>query len=90
MPELTPEAKAAIADAVRIVREDKNEAWWRKKVGSANPPANPPTDPPKPTDPPVDPPKPTDPPVDPPKPDDPPTDPPIEPRKSAYWGVFDE
>jgi hypothetical protein len=84
MGELTPEAKAAIADAVRIVKEDKWDKFLKERVAkhSGTPPADPPT--PKPGDPP--------PPV-PPTPNPPPTDPPNDPakRKSAYWGdIFEE
>jgi len=78
MGELTPEAKAAIADAVRIVREDKWDKFLKERVTkhSGNPPVDPPTPPtpPTPPAPPNDPPNPPNPPVDEPK------------RKSAYWG----
>jgi hypothetical protein len=81
--ELTQAAKDAIADAVRIVREDKWDKFLRGKVTNLS--GTPPTDPPKPKegDPPVDPPKPKE--GDPPNP---PAD--DEKRKSAYWGVFEE
>lgn len=83
--ELTAEAKAAIADAVRMVREDRFEKFARgsitKHTGSPTPTPTPmPTPTPTPT---VDPPqpKPTDPPTPTPEPDKP---------RSAYWGVFEE
>lgn len=81
--ELTAEAKAAIADAVRMVREDRFEAFARgsitKHTGTPTPT---PTPSPTPT---VDPPQP--------KPTDPPTptpDPDKDKPRSAYWGVFEE
>lgn len=85
--ELTDEAKAEIAAAVAIVREDRLEKFLRGHP-LLNPPK--PTDPPAPklTDPPApkltDPPgpKPTDPP--PPKPTDPPSDPP-KVKKGLWW-----
>lgn len=59
--ELTPEAKAEIAEAIRIVREDRFEKFLRERLGkpSGNDPPNPTPPPPKdPTnDPPTDPPK---------------------------------
>jgi hypothetical protein len=83
MGKLTEDAEAAIKEAIRIVREDKSEAWWRNKVTpKADPPVDP-KDPPK--DPPVDPPDPKDPPTD---PNDPPKDP---PKKSVWWGeIYDD
>lgn len=87
--ELTDAAKAAIADAVRIVREDKMDKWIRDRMVKHS--GTPPTDPPKPPDPPTPPtpPTPTDPPVPPPPT---PTDPPKPPekRRSGYWGELDE
>lgn len=87
MVDLTDEAKAAIADAVRIVREDKMEAFLRDRLTKhTTPPAN---DPPKPQDPPAnDPPKPQDGPTPPPpKPQDPPPVPPTDaPKRSLWWG----
>lgn len=77
---LTDDARKELREAVRIVREDKFEAFVRSRV----PKNDPPNDPPK--DPLLDPPK-NDP--EPPPPKDPPTDPPTDPpkgRKSAWWG----
>ena len=49
MPDLTDDAKKAIADAIRIVREDKFEAYARSTIGKhGNNPANPGVDPPPP------------------------------------------
>jgi hypothetical protein len=78
MDELTPEAKAEIAAAIEIVRQDKNDQWWKDKVSTWEPKA-PPTDPPKPPDGPNPP-----PPTDPPKPPDPPEDAPK--KRGLYWG----
>lgn len=84
---LTDAAKAEIAEAFRILKEDKTDAWYRKMVAKHH--QTPPTDP-KPTDPPTDP-KPTDPPKPPPPPvKDPPTDPPPEPKKRGIWWGEDE
>lgn len=70
---LTVDAQAAIKEAIRIVREDKFEAYVRaRQTKPADP--TPPTDPPKPGDPTPPPPKPADPPKDP------------GPKPSAYWG----
>ena len=72
---LTPEAQAAIDEAVRIVREDRREAMLKAmhdKVMSAQS-ATPPTDPAGPPAPPVTPP-----------PD--PNGPPPAPKRDAYWG----
>ena len=82
MADLTAEAKAAIADAVRIVKEDKFYAYAKTTLGKhANNPANPGVDPPTP--------KTGDPSTDPPAP--PVTDPPAETNKSRYWGeLFNE
>lgn len=84
MAELTPEAKALIADSIRIVREDKSEAWWRKKLEEWNggktkvedkAPGNPPKETPAPPE----------------KPEEGKQDAESKPkRKSAYWGVFDD
>jgi len=83
--QLTPEAKAEIAEAVRIVRQDKMDKFLRShpllNPKRDDPPPDPKkTAPPKPTDPPTEP--PTDPP--PPKPADPPTDPP-KAGKGLWW-----
>jgi len=77
--QLTDAAKAAIADAVRIVKEDKWDRYLKDRIGKHST-----------TTPPVDPPNPKegDPPT-PPTPTDPPTDTPPKP-KSAYWGVFED
>ena len=86
MGELTPEAKAAIAEAIRIVREDKMDAFVRDRLTKHTSPPVDPNLPPKPdpNKPPVDPNKP---PVDPPVPDpNLPPGPPPEPEKSAWWG----
>lgn len=48
MSDLTEEAKAAIADAVRIVREDKFEAFVRGRIAPPDPPNGPPAPPAKP------------------------------------------
>jgi len=79
--ELTQAAKDAIADAVRIVKEDKWDAFLRDRVGKhAGQPTPTPTEPPAPT---VDAPQPkTDTPPN-------PNTPPESGRKSAYWGVFE-
>ena len=81
MSDLTDAAKAEIADAIRIVREDKFEKFVRERMAKPTdpPPTDPPT-PPKTGEPVPPPPKPTDP---------PPTDPPTPPKtgsKSAWWG----
>jgi hypothetical protein len=85
---LTDDAKAEIAEAIRIIREDRFEKFVRSRQTPADPPKDPVFDPSRDPDPTPDPPK--DPPVDPPPPKDPPTDPaPSDPpkgRKSAYWG----
>lgn len=84
MAELTPEAKALIADSIRIVREDKSDAWWRKKLeewngGKSKEEGKAPGDPPKDT------------PPSPPKNEEGKVDAEPKPkRKSAYWGVFDD
>lgn len=91
MSDLTEDAKAEIRDAIRIIREDRFEAFVR---GRAAKPTDPPKDPiftppvtPPVTTPPVaTPPVTTPPPVKPPTPD-PPND---QKRRSAYWGeIFD-
>ena len=56
MADLTDEAKAEIADAVRIVREDKFEGWFKGKFGAPKDPPPGPNPPPT-ADPPKDPPK---------------------------------
>lgn len=57
MSDLTDEAKAEIAQAVKTVREDKFEAWFREKFGKPSTPPDPkPGDPPPSNDPPKDPP----------------------------------
>lgn len=84
---LTDDAKAELAEAIRIVREDKFEAYARGVLGKHAPkdaPKDPlldPNDPPK--DPKDGPPAP--PPKDDPK-NDPKNDPPKEPKRSRYWG----
>lgn len=62
MPELSPEAKAELADAIRIIREDKQFAMLHKlSSGSGTPPkegTTPPTgNPPPAKEPTVEPPK---------------------------------
>jgi hypothetical protein len=87
---LTDAAKAEIAAAIRIVREDRIDKLLRDRLKSPAPdplfnPNDPPKDPPKdpdPKDPPKDP-------ITPPPAKDPTIDPPIdEPKgkRSAYWG----
>lgn len=78
---LTQAAQEAIAEAVRIVREDKFERFARGSIAKhSGAPTPPPTPTPTPT---IDPPQP--------KPTDPPTpEPPVDKPKSAYWGVFEE
>lgn len=56
MSELTDEAKAEIAEAVRIVREDRFEAYVRDRLG-ATPPTNGPPAPPAKPEPTTEPPK---------------------------------
>ena len=85
MPELTDEAKAAIADAVRIVHEDRQAKWLRTQIetmraaapSTATPPSGGPTPPPVKATPA----KATPPPAQ-------PTEVPDGHRKSAYWGIF--
>lgn len=76
---LTPEAKAALDEAVRIVREDKQYAMLhelhKRSTATPNPTPDPAT-PPVPQGPPA-------PPVVP--PNDPGNQPPA-PKKDAYWG----
>lgn len=70
---LTPEAQAAIDEAVKIVREDRREAMLREmhsKVMSGQP---------------ATPPDPNGPPPPPPNPD-PNSPPPSAPKRDAYWG----
>lgn len=71
---LTNDAKAEIAAAIAIVREDRMDKFMRDRL-TKHTKSDPPTDP-KPSDPPADPP--------PPKEGDP-EDPP-KVRKSSYWG----
>lgn len=81
--ELTDAAKAAIADAIRIVREDKFEKYARTALGKhATPPPTPPPTPP--SNDPV-PRKSTNPPATPPPPKDTPPEPPA-PKRDAWWG----
>ena len=47
MSDLTDEAKAAIAEAVQIVRQDKFEAWLRSREEGPKPGNGPPAPPPK-------------------------------------------
>lgn len=68
------EVKELIGESVRIVREDKFEAFVRGKLAPAN---NDPNDPKN---------GPTNPPGDP-KPGDPP---PSQKRKSLFWGEVDD
>lgn len=76
---LTEEARAAIADAIRIVREDKFEQFVRATTKTPDP-ITPPVDPKvAPTDP-------KGPPAPPPKGDDPPP----EKRKGLWWREDDE
>lgn len=82
MGELTPEAKAAIEEAVRIVAEDRNDRWWRQRIESWNPPREDKNPPPEKNDP--DAPKPPDP------KDNPSPEPDVTPKRSIYWGVFAE
>lgn len=83
MSNLTDAAKAEIAAAIAIVREDRFEKYVRARQAKPNtetPPANPPADPPKnepPANPPVNPPPPKDTPPD--------TPPPVS-NYSKYWG----
>lgn len=79
MPELSADAKKELAEAIRIVREDKQYSMLRdihsrsgaSGTGSTPPPNNPPNDPG------ITPPPPAN-----------PTQPPPEPqaKKDAYWG----
>lgn len=72
---LTEDAKAELREAIRIVREDRFEAFVRSRTTPAK------------VDPPVTDPPPTDPPINPPPPkDDPPNDPPVVKKKGGYWG----
>ena len=84
---LTPDAQAALDEAIRIVREDKFEQFYRNTITKHHPKDEPTN--PKPTDP-----KPTDPKPDGPTPPPPAPEPtPIDPPKKthAYWGeLFDE
>lgn len=76
---LTEDAKKELAEAIRIVREDRFEKFAREHIGKARASEN---TPPKVDGPDAPPPK-----VDPPEGED---DSP-KPRKSAYWGeLFDE
>ena len=80
MPEeLTDAAKKEIAEAIRIVREDRFEKYVRGHVAK---PADP-LPPPDPNAPPVTPPV-TPPPG--PDPNDPPNDPPSDKEYSRWWG----
>lgn len=79
MTDLPQEAKDAIADAVRIVREDRQEKFQREmrdhfKTGQ------PPT-----TEPPVDPNKPVPPPLKPPV-----TEPPVKKKGGIWWPASDD
>lgn len=83
-PELTDEAKKEIAEAVRIVREDRILRYLRenKNASAIQPPSNSPSGDPSgdPVVPPV---------VDPDKPVPPPLKPPASPRpkkRGVYWG----
>lgn len=90
MSELTQAAKAEIAAAIAIVREDRFEKHAREVLGKHTPPT--PTPPPTPApDPVFDPPKDPTATPPPPKPADPaPTDEP-KGRRSAYWNeIFPE
>lgn len=78
--ELTDAAKAEIAAAIAIVREDRFEKHVRATLSKHTPPT-----PPKPDTPPPTPPKPDAPPPPPPKPDAPPPDTPPK-RASLWWG----
>lgn len=98
MAELTPEAKAELAEAFRIIKEDKFVQHLRKSFPA--PKADPlitdtpptPTPPPPPTPGPGPAPTPPTPPVvTPPPRQDPPTPPVVKKRVSRYWGTeFDE
>lgn len=99
MGELTDEAKALIADSIRIVREDRMDRYVRDRVAKHTEPKEPPKPADPPPTPPVDPPKPpeTPPPTPPvvpaPPPNPPPTDPPKDPPKknvSRWWGELDD
>lgn len=81
MPELTPEAKAEIAEAVRIVREDKFTQYVRTTMEKHLPkPPEPPTnEPPKP---------PTGDPAPPPEPK--PEDEPKPKKTGLWWGAGDD
>lgn len=75
MADLTDEAKAEIAAAVKIVAEDKREARLRAIHNHLIPPTpenTPPANPGDPTPPPAK---------------DPATDPPAEPKKKGLWNV---
>jgi hypothetical protein len=77
MAGLTDAAKAEIAAAIKIVREDKVHSYIRRSTAGGTPPPTPPPTPPVP-------PVPGGPLPPPPKPPEP-TVPPVKPR-SAYWG----
>lgn len=92
MSDLTEDAKAEIAAAFKIVREDKHHAMLRtiaknttpkEPTPPVEPPVVPPTPPTPPTPPVVEPPPPKPPVV-------PPTPPAVEKRRSAYWGDLDD
>ena len=87
MPDgLTDAAKAEIAEAIRIVREDKFEKYVRERT--PNTPKEEPKEEPKDEIIVPDPPKATPPPPKDPKDSDPKVDPTGEnaPKRSAYWG----
>jgi hypothetical protein len=87
MSDLTDEAKKEIADAVRIVREDKILKFLKenKNVSTSVPASDPSSDPSNPIPDPstVDPDKPIPPPVKPPEP-------PKPKKKGLYWGDTDD
>lgn len=74
---LSEDAKKELADAIRIVREDKFEAFARAHIGTYKSSTEPSADPGKTGGGPADPP--------PPKTGEDPPDPP-KPPKSGYWG----
>lgn len=87
MSELTDEAKKEIADAVRIVREDKILRYLKgnKNASASVPVSDPNSDPANPVSNPsnIDPDKPVPPPVKPPEP-------PKAKKKGLYWGDTDD
>jgi len=94
---LTPQAKAEIAEAIRIVREDKFEQYARTAIGkhTAKPEPKPepePTPTPTPAPTPAPTPTPTPTPTPPPPKNEPPTpvEPPRKKSRLSYWPDQDE